>query len=374
MVVDDAGAEARVGSTAMKGSRVTFDTGRLEHAFDVARGFVDGGQLPVAALGVATSEWTTTRAFGMDDHGAALGDDHLFLLASISKPITGLALMRLVEQGKLLLDRPVQQIIPEVVAPGKPDITPWHLMTHTSGLPDLPWQAAGRQEFTRADLIERAHRAVPQFRPGSRWQYNTLSFYLLGQLVERLDGRDLGTFLQEEILEPIGAGRIGFDPHTLGGSFVTPTNIAPDPDAPADEALRILIESAMPGAGFWADMSSLLGVGQALLRDARDGQARVLAQPTLEWMTRLHTAGIPKYELDATTPGRYGLTWHKPTTTRDIAHPGSEAAFSHSGATGTVLWVDPEYDLAVVFLTNVWGVGDDWYMRCLQAVYAAWRP
>jgi CubicO group peptidase (beta-lactamase class C family) len=353
---------------------VTFDQERLEHAFAVAQGFVDGGQLPVAALGVATSETTTTRAFGKADDGGAVTDDQLFLLASISKPITGLAIMRLVEQGKLLLDRPVSQVIPEVAAPGKPDITPWHLMTHTSGLPDLPWQYTGREQFGRAELVARSHAAVPQFRPGSRWQYNTLTFYLLGQLVERLDGRDLVTFLREEILEPIGATRIGFDPQALGGAFVTPTNITPRPDFPADEALRILTESEMPGAGFWADMNSLLGLGQALLRDARDGQARVLARPTLEWMTRLHTAGIPKYELDATTPGRYGLTWHKPTTTRDFAHPGSESAFSHSGATGTVLWIDPEYDLSVVFLTNVWGIGDDWYMRCLQAVYAAWRP
>ncbi|HEV2529612.1 MAG TPA: serine hydrolase domain-containing protein [Thermomicrobiales bacterium] len=353
---------------------MTFDQERLEHAFAVAQGFVDGGQLPVAALGVATSETTTTRAFGKADDGGAVTDDQLFLLASISKPITGLAIMRLVEQGKLLLDRPVSQVIPEVAAPGKPDITPWHLMTHTSGLPDLPWQYTGREQFGRAELVARSHAAVPQFRPGSRWQYNTLTFYLLGQLVERLDGRDLVTFLREEILEPIGATRIGFDPQALGGAFVTPTNITPRPDFPADEALRILTESEMPGAGFWADMNSLLGLGQALLRDARDGQARVLARPTLEWMTRLHTAGIPKYELDATTPGRYGLTWHKPTTTRDFAHPGSESAFSHSGATGTVLWIDPEYDLSVVFLTNVWGIGDDWYMRCLQAVYAAWRP
>jgi CubicO group peptidase (beta-lactamase class C family) len=352
---------------------VTLDEGRLTRAWELAEGFVDGGQLPTAALGIASSESTVIRAFGQSD-GTAITDEHLFLLASISKPITGLALMRLVEQGRLLLDQPIQQVIPEFAAPGKPDVTPWHLMTHTSGLPDLPWEANGQDSFTRASLLERSYRAVPQFVPGSRWQYNTLTFYLLGQLVERVDGRDLDTFLREEILGPNGISGIGFDPGTLGGESVMPTNLSPDPRISPAQAVRIMIESAMPGAGFWSDAKSLLGLGQALLRDARDGQARIIAQPTLGLMTRLLTDGIPRHELDATTPGRYGLTWHKPTLSRNVVLPGSAAVFCHSGATGTVLWVDPEFDLAVVFLTNVWGVGDDWWKRCLQAVYGAWRP
>jgi len=351
---------------------VTLDDNRLERAWALAEAFVGDGSLETAGLGIATSAGMTSRLFSAEGK-PGLTDRHLFLLASISKPITGLAIMRLVEQGKLVLSQPIQQIIPEFAAPGKPDLTPWHLMTHTSGLPDLPWERAGQDDFTEAALLAHSYRAVPQFRPGTHWQYNTLTFYLLGELVERLDGRPLETFLREAVLGPIGVSGIGLNPATLDGPAVTPRGLSPSASFTAEQAMQIMIGAAMPGAGFWSDMASLLGLGQALLRDARDGQARVLAQPTLDLMTTLHTEGIPKYELPATTDGRYGLTWHKPTTLRERTMPGSASAFNHSGATGTVLWVDPQADLAVVFLTNHWGIGDDYWSRCLQAVYAAWR-
>ncbi len=352
---------------------MTLDEGRLEQAWALARSYVESGPLETAGLGIASSDEQTSRLFSAEGQPDLI-DQHLFLLASISKPITGLAIMRLVEQGKLVLSQPIQQILPEFAAPGKPDVTAWHLMTHTSGLPDLPWERAGQDDYTAAALIDRAYRAVPQFRPGAAWQYNTLTFYLLGQLIERLDGRSLDAFLKEEVLGPLGISGIGLDPATLDGPVVTTRGLSPGPDVPDEQAMRIIVGAAMPGAGFWSDMASLLGLGQALLRDALDGRARVLAGPTLDLMTSLHTKGVPKYELPSTTDGRYGLTWHKPTTLRERTLPGSPRAFSHSGATGTVLWVDPEVDLAVVFLTNHWGIGDDYWSRCLQAVYAAWRP
>lgn len=352
---------------------MTLDESRLAHAWAVAQGFVGDGPLETAGLGVATSDTATSRLF------AAAGrpeptDRHQFLLASISKPVTGLAVMKLVEQGRLVLSQPIQQILPGFAAPGKPDVTTWHLMTHTSGLPDVAWERAGHADFHAEALADQALRAVPQFQPGSAWQYNTLTFSLLGLLVERLDGRTLSAFLQAEIFDPIGVSGIGLDPALTGGPVVTTRGLAPSTSVTDEQAMAIMIGAAMPGAGFWGDMASLLTLGQALLRDARDGQARVLAPATLELMTSLHTEGVPRYEPPATTDGRYGLTWHKPTTLRERTHPGSARAFSHSGATGTVLWVDPEYDLAVVFLTNHWGIGDDYANRCLQAVYAAWRP
>ena len=352
---------------------MTLDDTRLERAWALARDFVETGPLETAGLGIASSEGMTSRLFSAERQ-PELSDRHLFLMASVSKPITGLAAMRLVEQGKLVLSQPIQQIVPEFAAPGKPDVTAWHLMTHTSGLPDLPWERAGQADYTAAALNERARRAVPQFRPGAGWQYNTLTFYLLGQLVERLDGRSLDVFLKEEILGPLGIGGIGLDPAVLGGPVVTPRGLTPGAGISDEQAMAIIVGAAMPGAGFWSDMASLLRLGQALLRDAQDGQARVLAGPTLDLMTTLHTEGVPRYELPSTTDGRYGLTWHKPTTLRERTLPGSPRVFTHSGATGTVLWVDPEADLAVVFLTNHWGIGDDYWSRCLQAVYAAWRP
>lgn len=352
---------------------MTFDPTMLQFAWDRARAHVEDGPLETAGLGIATSGTSEHRFFAKASAGE-LTDRHLFLLASISKPITGLAVMRLVERGLLTLSQPVQQLIPEFAAPGKPDVTAWHLMTHTSGLPDLPWERAGLDDYTAEALQARSHHAVPQFRPGAHWQYNTLTFYLLGQLVERLDGRPLERFLQEDVLGPAGIDGIGFDPATLGRPAVTTRGMTPGPQIPDEEAMAIMVRARMPGAGFFSDMASLLGLGQALLRDARDGGARILARPTLDLMSALLTEGVPRWELPSQSDGRYGLTWHKPTTLRERTLPGSASVFTHSGATGTVLWVDPEIDLAVVFLTNHWGVGDSYWERCLQAVYAAWRP
>ena len=356
---------------------MALDEAKLERAWAVAKGFVDRGELETSCLGIGTSNGVTSQLFGTaggPGTSEPITGQYQFLLASVSKPITGLAIMRLVEQGKLVPSQPVQSLIPEFAAPGKPDITAWHLMTHTSGLVDIFWEGAGQADFTREAALDRTYRAVPQFWPGTKWQYNTLTFNLLGQLVERLDGRSLDAFLQGEFFDGLGISGIVLDPALLGRRTVMPHNLSPDPRISPEQAVRIFGAAQLPGAGFWADMDSLLGLAQALLLDARDGQARTLAPATLRLMTELHTEGIPRYEMNVTTSGRYGLTWHKPTTLRERTLPGSPGVFTHSGATGTVLWVDPEADLAVTFLTNHWGVGDDYWAKCLQAVYAAWRP
>lgn len=114
-------------------------------------------------------------------------------------------------------------------------------------------------------------------------------------------------------------------------------------------------------------------LGQALLNDSVDGQARVLSLPFLDLMTREHTGDVRKDVDGVLQPVHYGLAWRKGSVDRHWTLPGSPLTFEHDGATGGLLWIDPACDFVFVFLTNQFGT--DTYARdaALQIMYSALR-
>jgi serine-type D-Ala-D-Ala carboxypeptidase len=336
----------------------------LDAAYATIAEEVGSGGLASGVLAVANAdELLRLEAFG------PVATDSIFLLASITKPIFATSVMRLVESGTVLLNDPVARVVPEFGANGKADVRLWHLLTHTSGL-DEGWvnQGAGRREW--AEVVERACAAPLQFQPGARYAYCNASFIVMGEMVHRLTGKDHATYLTDAVLEPLQMHDSCFIP-SEGSPRVVPVL---DPPWSNEQERAAWLGLRHPAAGLWSTATDLVRFGQALLRDGELDGYRLLSPITLRAMTTLQTSTISAVTDAGQFPAYYGLGFGKagPHGERgpssELRSPGG---FGHGGATGTYLWVEPEFDLVFVFLTNRWLQDDRTVKRALNATIAA---
>ncbi|MGI8589024.1 MAG: serine hydrolase domain-containing protein [Chloroflexia bacterium] len=336
---------------------------RLGYAAAVAEEAVQSGTHPSAVIAVADSAKTVWTHLVPGADGAAL--DSIFLVASISKPIVATAVMQLVEEGRLMLNRPVADYLPEFGAVGKEQVTTWHLLTHTSGLEEQRWLLeAERTPVTSRRLYEFACQSDLHFEPGSRCEYCSLTFNILAELITRLGGLPYPDYLREHILAPLGMRDTAFQPPDTARAM-------PVQDFGGPERTAAYSALAVPGGGLWSTAADLVAFGQTFLRGGRRDGYRLLGPAALGMMTGLHTSGMTEMVEGRAKAFRYGLGWGKPHPDASLASP---SAYGHGGATGTLLWVDPTWDLVFVFLTNRWEVGNDVATRVLNAVYGALEP
>jgi CubicO group peptidase (beta-lactamase class C family) len=239
-------------------------------------------------------------------------------------------------------------------------------LTHTSGIPELPiFETLVQERPDRHELLRRACTDPLRFAPGSRYEYGSNSFYVLGELIRRLSGLDYPDYLAQRVLGPLGMSRTSFDPLSAPGSV--PLDVAGYDPVEVAAAGSYFTSLAHPGGGLWATAADIVRFGRAFLgRGSLDGE-RILSPAFVELMTREQTAGIFEEGVPPRAP-HYGLGWWKAGLEVDL--PGSATAFAHTGATGTILWVDPDADLVVVYLMNVWGAAETHRLAALQAIYA----
>ncbi|MBK9712056.1 MAG: beta-lactamase family protein [Kouleothrix sp.] len=341
---------------------------RLQRAVGVADAAVREGGYPSAVIAVASSSATILKRALSRPGMAPAREDSIFLLASITKPIVATAIMRLVEDGLLLLSAPVATYIPEFAQAGKQLVTTWHILTHTSGLDDSAWQAelAGARRATAPELVQLACRSGLRFEPGARFEYCSFSFYILAELISRLGGAPYPELLRRQIFRPLGMRDTSFAPEGDQRARAMPVyGLAPD----FDRWLAYYTSVATPGGGLWSTAADLIAFGQALLRGGRAGDYHLLSPAAIETMARLQTGGLTQVSDGQTTPAMYGLGWGK-LGPEALASP---RAYLHGGATGTLLCIDPEWDLVFVFLTNQWDIQGTAADRALNAVYGALR-
>lgn len=349
-----------------------FDEDRLDLAFRNLQLAVENRPpATTGVLGVATS----TQTVRLEAHTRAgslytAAPDSVFLLASLTKPIVATAIMQLVQDGQLSLHTPVTAYLPEFDRSGKPPVTVWNLLTHTSGIGEIDWPTSLRQFPQRAVSYQIACNFIPDFAPGTRFQYSTLSFYVLAELISRLSGMPYPAFLQERIFQPLGMTDTSFDPRPAN-RMIPVEGITADSLLTREQVTDFFISFAMPGAGLWSTVPDLLKFGQALLNIAKDkpGAPHLLSSSSLALMTREHTIGLYKLENGQAHLVHYGLAWRKGFADGLEASPGSPYVFEHDGATGGELWLDPEWDLAFVFLTNAFGADQTVRYSALRDIY-----
>ena len=349
-------------------------------------------------------------AFGQRDlsAGPAMTSDTVFRIASMTKVITSVAAMQLVEAGKLTLDDPVPAIEPTIASPQVLDgfspadepilrqarrpITLRHLLTHTSGFTYEVWNAEMRRyvEVTGTPAVMSGRLAALRrplcFDPGERWEYGINTDWV-GRLVEAVSGQPLDVYFREHICGPLGMEDTGFaatDDQRLRQANVheRAADGSLEPQRPAPVPPR---EFYAGGGGLISTARDYLAFLQMLLRGGSLGRARILRPETVAAMNRNQIgelqAGILKTQAPATSenvdffpgmPARWGLGYM--INLLPGSNGRSAGSLAWAGLFNSYYWLDPAKRVAGVILMQLLPFADPravaLYGRFERGVYA----
>lgn len=287
------------------------------------------------------------RAFGyreIEPKKLPMTADTIFDLASLTKVVaTTTAIMQLAEAGKLSVEDEVAKYWPEFKTNGKEHITIRQLLTHYSGLrPDLGSDWSGYDVALRMIAAEK-----PVFPPGTHFVYSDINFEILGELVRRISGQTLDVYCAEHIFKPLGMKDTGFRPSPALIRRIAPTEylhgkmlIGEVHDPTAYD-----MGGVAGHAGLFSTASDLSIFAQMLLNGGSIKGVRILSPATVERMT---TPQSPPHMV----PLR-GFGWDIGSpfaSNRDELLPAG--SYSHTGFTGTGIWIDPVSRTYIIILTN----------------------
>jgi CubicO group peptidase (beta-lactamase class C family) len=340
------------------------------------------------------------RAFGVQDPrtGAAMRTDSIFRIFSMTKPITSIAVMMLVEEGRLSLDDQLAKYIPEfanvevarfsgsrmmLVLPERP-ITVHDLLRHTSGLSHELVDSRLQKSYLKSQLARRDRTNEEHARlvaglpllchPGAEWNYSR-SVEILGRVIEVVSGQSLGAFLAKRILLPLGMHDTGFHVDESKGRdrLAEPAERDPWADRPVklfDMLEKPLFEAG--GGGLVSTAPDYARFAQMLLNEGTLDGTRLVGSRTLRFMTANHLAPSVKINSGIVPPGfGFGLGFAVRTQLGASPFPGSVGQYFWNGSAGTQFWVDPAEDLWAMLMVQAPGQRE--YLRVLirTLVYAA---
>jgi CubicO group peptidase (beta-lactamase class C family) len=352
---------------------------------DVLRQGIDSG----AAAGVAAAATTDSGmiyegAFGVREVGkpASMTPDTVVWIASMTKAITGMAAMQLVERGKLSLDEPIAKLLPQLASPqvfegfdaaGKPKLRPAkgaitlrQLLTHTAGFSYDIWNGDLGKHMEAAGIpgiisCQNAALSMPlTFDPGTRWDYG-INIDWVGKAVEAASGETLDAYLRKNIFEPLGMSSTSFKLSDGQRERLSGMHARGEDGKLAAMPFEIPQEPEfhMGGGGLYGTVQDYLKFVHCLLNDG----APLVSKKTFAEMSRnnigdinvvaLKTA-IPPYSADADffpgIPCKWGLSFLINTaTTPQGRSPGSLA---WAGLANTFFWADPVKKIGGVFATQ----------------------
>ena len=363
-----------VGLSTQRLARITQMIGRRIAAGDLA------GAVTVVARRGKVAHHVSQGAMDLDSK-KPMGPETMFRIASMTKPVMGVAVMMLVEEGALRLNDPVSKYIPSFkgmkvavaqpgtggrgaepqfyAVPAQREITIKDLLTHVSGLGSGPMsnstldKVARKEGETLADYIPRLGGTVLEFQPGSRWSYSPgAGFETLGRIVEIASGQPLDRFVRARIFDPLGMKDIGFWPsdsqwprvasvYQRGPSGLTKT-------VPANDTMSRNVYFRGSG-GLYSTAIDYVPVGMMLAGGGQLNGTRLLSRKTVEMFRAAH---VPD-----TLPGRppgegYGLSVRVVTNHAARTTMLSDGTFGWTGAQGTHFFVDPKEELVGVLMVQ----------------------
>jgi CubicO group peptidase (beta-lactamase class C family) len=351
---------------------------RLDVALGLLEETVTSGLVGAAATAIYhRGELVCSAPFGetgWPDRNAPVESDSIFLIASLTKPVTCAGVMLLVQDGLLSLDQSVASLVPEFGVRGKEGVTVRHLMTHTSGLPDqlsnnveLRTRHAGLDEF-----VESVCQLGLLFPPGTRVSYQSMGILMLQEILERLTGVRLRDFLRERLFAPLGMKDTALGIPESGMERTVYANPSGDANYGSDQT------DWGWNSPYWRDLGAPWGGLHATAEDLGRFLSHVLGaaagpllQATRRAMTRDQIAAMPGIRQEQKLTNRWGLGWMLGSP--NFGTLVSPNTFGHTGATGTLYWADPESRLACVLLTNQPGRKGHLFPRYSNAVASAVR-
>jgi CubicO group peptidase (beta-lactamase class C family) len=398
-----------------------FDAARLERIGDhLERRYIDPGKIAGCQVAVGRrGHLAYQRSFGLRDRerGVAIGDDTIFRIYSMTKPITSIALMQLFERGMFQLDDPVTRFFPSwrdhrvwvsgagddmVTEPASRPVSFRDLLSHTSGLtyggalPGMgdqhPVDAVYRPmmiggagvETTMVEFMEKLGRVPLRYQPGSAYMYS-LATDACGALVERISGVPFAEYLQDNILDPLGMVDTSFQvaPHKLD-RFAANYSRNPDKtttllDDPATSAFTRPPTFMSGGGGLTGTVADYVRFCEMLRRGGELDGERIIGPRTLQLMKRNHLPGgkdLASVDVGLLTESGsigvgFGLGF---ASTIDQVTTGALPVgdFYWGGAASTVFWVDDIEDLWVIFMTQLMpSISFDFRGQLRSLVYSA---
>jgi methyl acetate hydrolase len=361
----------------------------------------DAREIPgVVAVAATSKEVTYQGAFGKRDLSKddAMTTDSVFWIASMTKAITAAGAMQLVEQGRLALEAPIGNVLPDLAAPqvlegfdakGEPKLRPArnpitlrHLLTHTAGFCYDLWNGDMVQYLAKTSTpgiigCQNAALKTPLASdPGTRWEYG-INIDFVGKAVEAASGKRLDTYLRDSLFTPLGMTDTGFKIGDAQRQRLVGMH-ARGPDgslAPIPFELEQNPEFHMGGGGLYSTAGDYVKFTQMILNKGRGNGNQVLRPETVAMMGQNHIGDLNMTKMTSALPvftndvdlypdmaKKWGLSFLINTAkTPEGRSPGSLA---WAGLANTYYWIDPARDVTGVILMQVLPFADG---KCLEA-------
>jgi CubicO group peptidase (beta-lactamase class C family) len=316
-------------------------------------GLIEGHGAVAQACVMCDGEVIFDRSFGCRP-------DALFLLFSAGKPFTAVLVHLLAERGQLRLDDPVARYWPEFGRHGKDAVTVRQVLQHRSGIPvarDLWRDALAAASWTRS--VHALENARPRYPPGQAPAYHVLSYgFILGEVVQRVTGRDLRAALRAEILDPLGLA----DTHLSLPAPLWPRAVPVRSSGTGGRARalvfnrRVVRQAVIPAATASSTARDLARFYQMVLNGGELDGARILASATVAQACRPSADGQVDQFLGL--PVRWSQGFQLGGSAAGSARPramgrlSGPATFGHNGSNCCVGWADPTRGLVFAYLTN----------------------
>ena len=296
----------------------------------------------------------------------AMRADHLFWIASMTKPMAAVCVLQLQEEGKLSIEDPVEKHLPEfkgqwmiekreggklILKRAERAITIRDLLTHTSGVANT---GTPRHESTLGELVMSYSKTPLNFEPGSKWSYSNAGINTLGRIVEVVSGIPFAQFLQQRVLNPCGMRDTTFWPTKEQAKRVA-KSYRPDKNGELQQVeVRFLAggisnrkRTPYPAGGLYSTAGDVTLFYQMMLNGGTLNGKRVLKKETAALMTRTQTGDIKTGFVDGMS---WGLGFQVVKEPMGVTETLSTGTYGHGGAYATQSWADPKRGIIVVMM------------------------
>jgi len=342
------------------------------------KSFVDQARAAGIVTLVAHRGWIVNQsAAGFQDleKKTAMRADTIFQIASMTKPVTAVGIMILVEDGMLAITDPVQKHLPnfadiklkeaarereggaenelsEIKKPSRP-ITIRDLMTHTSGMgggyPEEFKELFNKRDRTLAEAVDAFPQRPLEFEPGTKWGYSNMGIATLGRIIEAVSGKSYEEFVSERIFQPLGMKDSHFFvPNSKYDRIAAIYQWDGKALRKADVDLhRAGAKYPAPEAGLYSTAPDLFRFYQMMLNGGAFGGRRILSKASVDLMTRVHTGDLRA----GFSPGMgFGLGWAVVRNVEGMFRLNSIGTYGHGGLYRTYGFIDPQKELVGIIL------------------------